>query len=51
MKVKLDENLPQDLKRLLLSLGYDVTDVVEEGLAGATDLPRSYGGRTSIHDF
>ena len=39
MKVKLDENLPQDLKELLRSLGYDVTDVVEEGLAGAMDPP------------
>lgn len=37
MKIKLDENLPQDLKSLLRSCGHDVTDVPEEGLAGAAD--------------
>ena len=37
MKIKLDENLPQDLKNLLQSVGHDVSDVSEEGLAGAED--------------
>lgn len=37
MKIKLDENLPHDLKSLLRSFGHDVTNVPEEGLSGAAD--------------
>lgn len=37
MKIKLDENLPQDLKSLLRSFGHDVADVPEENLAGAAE--------------
>jgi predicted nuclease of predicted toxin-antitoxin system len=39
VKIKLDENLPHDLKSLLRSFGHDVTDVPEEGLSGAADPP------------
>jgi predicted nuclease of predicted toxin-antitoxin system len=37
VKFKLDENLPGDLGALLRGEGHDVTDVVEEGLAGEKD--------------
>ena len=39
MRIKLDENLPQDLTRLLQSAGHEVADVAEEGLSGADDPP------------
>lgn len=35
--IKLDENMPADLKTYLRSAGHDVTDASEEGLAGALD--------------
>jgi predicted nuclease of predicted toxin-antitoxin system len=37
VKIKLDENLPSDLKTLLQSSGYEVTDVHEENLSGEAD--------------
>jgi len=39
VKIKLDENLPHDLKSLLRSYGHDVVDVPEEQLSGAEDPP------------
>ncbi len=42
MKVKLDENVPQDAVEYLRLAGLDVTSVLEQGLAGADD-PRIYG--------
>lgn len=39
MKFKLDENMPADLAVTLRSVGHDVCDVVEEGLAGENDPP------------
>ena len=38
MKIKLDENLPVRVAQPLRSAGHDVDSVVEEGLAGATDV-------------
>ncbi|MEO7962793.1 MAG: DUF5615 family PIN-like protein [Gemmatimonadaceae bacterium] len=35
MRVKLDENLPHASRERLVSLGWDVHDVYDEGLAGA----------------
>lgn len=37
MKLKLDENLPQDLADYLTRHGHDVDTVPDEGLAGADD--------------
>ncbi len=37
MKVKLDENLPAVLVRLLTALGHDTDTVPQEGLAGRPD--------------
>ena len=37
MKVKLDENLPARLVRLLAELGHDADTVPQEGLAGRPD--------------
>jgi len=37
MKIKLDENMPDDLAEFLRSSGHDVTTVAEEGLSGADD--------------
>jgi predicted nuclease of predicted toxin-antitoxin system len=37
MKIKLDENLPQELALLLNKLGHDVHTVVEERLGGRPD--------------
>ena len=37
MKLKLDENLPSELRDDLRHLGYEVDTVVDEGLAGVPD--------------
>ena len=37
MRVKLDENLPLQLKRLFTEAGHDAATALEEGLGGATD--------------
>jgi predicted nuclease of predicted toxin-antitoxin system len=37
MRIKLDENMPDDLKLPLATLGHDVHTVREEGLAGQPD--------------
>ena len=37
MRIKLDENLPEGLLPLLVTLGHDVDSVRDEGLAGFTD--------------
>jgi predicted nuclease of predicted toxin-antitoxin system len=37
VRVKLDENLPRDVRERLEALGWDVHDVHEEQLAGALD--------------
>ena len=37
MRVKLDENLPLQLKRLFTDAGHDADTALEEGLGGATD--------------
>jgi predicted nuclease of predicted toxin-antitoxin system len=37
VKFKLDENLPLLVRQTLLSLGFDVHTVADEGLAGAPD--------------
>lgn len=37
MKIKVDENLPNDLAGLLKSLGHDVHTVPQENLAGEND--------------
>ena len=37
MRVKLDENLPVQLKRLFTESGHDAATVVDEGLGGASD--------------
>lgn len=37
MRVKLDENLPVQLKRLFTESGHNADTVVEEGLGGAPD--------------
>jgi len=39
VKIKLDENLPDDLASLLRAAEYDVATVEEEGLAGHDDPP------------
>ncbi len=39
MKIKLDENLPDDLASLLRAADYDVSTVPEEGLAEYDDPP------------
>jgi predicted nuclease of predicted toxin-antitoxin system len=39
VKIKLDENLPDDLALLLRAAEYDVATVEEEGLAGHDDPP------------
>jgi predicted nuclease of predicted toxin-antitoxin system len=39
VKIKLDENLPDDLAVLLRAAEYDVSAVTEEGLAGYDDPP------------
>ena len=38
MRVKLDENLPIQLKRLFTESGHDAATVVDEGLGGASDV-------------
>ena len=37
MRVKLDENLPLQLKGLFAESGHDAATVLDEGLGGATD--------------
>ena len=37
MKIKVDENLARAHRRVLEAAGYDVADVHEEGLVGASD--------------
>lgn len=37
MRIKIDENLPRDLKEALVGLGHDVDTVEDEGLAGESD--------------
>ena len=37
MRVKLDENLPRAARERLVTLGWDVHDVHDEGLAGAVN--------------
>jgi predicted nuclease of predicted toxin-antitoxin system len=37
MKIKLDENIPDDLRDLLQATGHDVHTVPDEGLAGRDD--------------
>lgn len=37
MKIKLDENLPSTLVRLLAALGHDTDTVPQEGMAGTPD--------------
>lgn len=37
MKVKLDENLPESLVKVLTDLGHDVETVRHEGLGGSSD--------------
>lgn len=37
MKIKIDENLPQALARILNNLGHEAHTVVQEGLAGRDD--------------
>ena len=37
MRVKLDENLPIQLKRLFMESGHDAVTVLDEGIGGATD--------------
>ncbi|HLZ13455.1 MAG TPA: DUF5615 family PIN-like protein [Candidatus Acidoferrum sp.] len=37
MKIKLDENLPQQIAPVLRGLGHDVHTLTEEGLAGRRD--------------
>ena len=37
MRVKLDENLPIQLKRIFTESGHDAATVVDEGIGGATD--------------
>ena len=39
MRIKLDENLPDDLAELLRAADLDVSTVAEEGLAGYEDPP------------
>jgi Domain of unknown function (DUF5615) len=39
VKIKIDENLPDDLALLLRAAEYDVATVEEEGLAGYDDPP------------
>jgi predicted nuclease of predicted toxin-antitoxin system len=47
MKIKLDENIPHRLVRILVYMGHEVDTVQEEGLAGhddTTSLPMIYPG-------
>ncbi len=37
MRVKLDENLPVQLKHLFIASGHDAATVLDEGIGGATD--------------
>ena len=37
MRLKVDENLPLQLKRLFQESGYDTSTVLDEGMGGATD--------------
>ena len=37
MRVKLDENLPTELKRLFIDSGHDADTVLDEGMGGASD--------------
>ena len=37
MRVKLDENLPIQLKSLFTEFGHDASTVLDEGIGGATD--------------
>lgn len=37
MRLKLDENMPSDMKALLISAGHDALDTTDEGLSGAPD--------------
>ena len=37
MRVKLDENLPIELKRLFIDSGHDAETVLDEGMGGASD--------------
>ena len=45
MRVKLDENLPIQLKRLFTESGHDAATVVDEGLGGAPGRGGSHGLR------
>ena len=37
MRLKLDENLPIELKRLMATSGHDAETVLDEGMGGKTD--------------
>ena len=37
MRVKLDENLPLQLRRLFTESGHDAATVLDQGIGGATD--------------
>ncbi len=37
MRVKLDENLPLQLRRLFTDSGHDAATVLDQGIGGATD--------------
>lgn len=37
MKVKIDENLPQELAEVLTSLGHDAITTLDENLCGCSD--------------
>lgn len=37
MKIKLDENLPSGLAKILAQLGHDADTITDEGLAGSDD--------------
>ena len=54
MRVKLDENLPLQLRRLFTESGHDAATVLDQGIGGATDArlchsERSEESRTSDH--
>jgi len=49
MRIKLDENLPENLAASLETLGHDIHTTRQEGLAGAADLRANPPSDTPRH--
>jgi predicted nuclease of predicted toxin-antitoxin system len=51
MRIKLDENLPRSLTRLLNALGYDTLTVYDQSLQGCDDVKLKIHERRALTPF